>query len=74
MKKEARKNYVDKVLSFVNIKKLKPLKVVANCGNGAAGPTLDAINRRMHALGGRLDFINILHKPDHKFPHGIIVR
>ena len=39
MSKEARKNYVQRVLSFLNHSNLKPLKIVVNSGNGAAGPT-----------------------------------
>jgi len=37
---EARKAYVDRVLSFVDVTALRPLKVVVNSGNGAAGPPL----------------------------------
>ena len=40
---EARKAYVDRVLSFVDVEALRPLKVVVNSGNGAAGPTFDAL-------------------------------
>ena len=32
-----------KITTFVSPKLLKPLKIVVNCGNGAAGPTLDAL-------------------------------
>ena len=41
--KGARKKYVQRVLSFLNHSNLKPLKIVANSGNGTAGPTFDAI-------------------------------
>ena len=40
---EARKAYVDRVLRFVDVKALRPLKIVVNSGNGAAGPTFDAL-------------------------------
>ena len=40
---EARKAYVDRVLSFVDVTALRPLKIVVNSGNGAAGPTFDAL-------------------------------
>ena len=38
---EARKGYVERVLSFVDIKALRPLRIIVNSGNGAAGPTFD---------------------------------
>ena len=47
---EARKAYVDRVLSFVDVKALRPLKVVVNSGNGAAGPTFDALAERLLSL------------------------
>ena len=40
---EGRNAYTNKVLSFVNLQSLKPLKIVINSGNGAAGPTIDAL-------------------------------
>ena len=40
-------------------------------GNGAAGPTFDAIAGRLDALGAPLEFIRVHHKPDASFPNGI---
>ena len=68
---EARAKYVDKVLSFVDVDALRPLKVVVNGGNGAAGPTFDAIAARLADLGAPVDFIRVHHDPDHTFPNGI---
>ena len=68
---EARAKYVDRVLSFVDVKALRPLKIVVNSGNGAAGPTFDAIADRLQALGSPLVFIRVHHTPDPKFPNGI---
>ena len=68
---EARSKYVDQVLSFVNVDALRPLKVVVNSGNGAAGPTFDAIAARLVDLGAPIEFIRVHHKPDYKFPNGI---
>jgi len=68
---EARRAYVDRVLSFVDIKALRPLKIVVNSGNGAAGPTFDAIAERLMELGAPLDFIRVHHVPDATFPNGI---
>jgi phosphomannomutase len=68
---EARKAYVERVLSFVDVKALRPLKIVVNSGNGAAGPTFDAIAERLFALGAPLKFIRVHHTPDATFPNGI---
>ena len=69
--KEARKNYVQRVLSFLNHPNLKPLKIVVNSGNGAAGPTFDAIADELGRIGSPLEFIRVHHQPDHTFPNGI---
>ena len=68
---EARMAYVDRVLSFVDVKALRPLKLVVNSGNGAAGPTFDAIADRLTELGAPLEFIRVHHAPDATFPNGI---
>ena len=67
----ARKAYVDRVLSFVDVKAMRPLKIVVNSGNGAAGPTFDALAERLLAHGVQLDFIRVHHAPDATFPNGI---
>ena len=68
---EARKKYVQRVLSFLNHTKLKPLKIVVNSGNGAAGPTFDAIADELGRIGSSLEFVRVHHEPDHIFPNGI---
>ena len=69
--KEARKKYVQRVLSFLNHSKLKPLKIVVNSGNGAAGPTFDAIADELGRIGSPLEFMRVHHEPDHTFPNDI---
>jgi phosphomannomutase len=69
--KEARKKYVQRVLSFLNHSNLKPLKIVVNSGNGAAGPTFNAIANELSRMGAPLEFVRVHHEPDHTFPHGI---
>ena len=68
---EARGAYGRQVLSFVDVDQLRPLRVVINSGNGAAGPTVDAIIRALDARGARMEFIRVHHAPDGSFPHGI---
>ena len=69
---KARECYVDRVLSFVDINALRPLKIVVNSGNGAAGPTFDSIAQKKLSLANSpLDFILVNHIPDHTFPNGV---
>ena len=68
---DARKAYVERVVSFVDVKALRPLKLVVNSGNGAAGKTFDAIAEHLQQLGSPLELIRVYHTPDPKFPNGI---
>ena len=71
-KKElARAAYIRKVLGFVDFSSLKPLKIVINSGNGAAGPTLDAITKKLNEKSVKTNFIFVNHDPDSSFPNGI---
>ena len=68
---EARKAYVDCVLGFVDAAALRPLKILVNAGNGAAGPTFDAIAAGLAAKGAPVEFVRLHHDPDGSFPSGI---
>ena len=68
---EARAAYVERVLSFMDVTALRPLTVLVNAGNGAAGPTFDAIAAALDAKGAPLRFIRMHHAPDGSFPNGI---
>ena len=67
----ARGAYVAKVLSFVDLAALRPLTVLVNAGNGAAGPTFDAIAAALATAGAPLRFVRMHHDPDGRFPNGI---
>ena len=67
----ARNFYTNKVISFVDIKLLPKIKVLVNSGNGAAGPTLKFIIKRLSELGCRTEFVLLNEKPDGSFPNGI---
>ena len=69
--KEARGVYVDQILSFVDLNKIRPLKIVFDSGNGAAGPTLDKILSKLEKESIELDILRINHDPDSRFPNGI---
>ena len=59
------------MLSFVDVGALRPLRVVVNSGNGAAGPSFDAIAAELGRRGAPIEFIRVHHAPDHTFPNGI---
>ena len=68
---EGRTKYVDQCLGFIEVAALKPLRIVVNCGNGAAGPTFDAIADALINKFTPIEFIRVDHEPDHTFPNGI---
>ena len=67
----ARSAYVQKILSFIDVGALSSLRIVVNSGNGAAGPTFDAVASELSRRNSPLEFIRVHHKPDHRFPNGI---
>ena len=58
--------YVNHILSYVDVAKLKPLKVVVNAGNGAVGPILDVMEKYLP-----FELVKVHHQPDGSFPNGI---
>ena len=68
---EAREAYVEKVLSFIDVEALSPLRIVVNCGNGAAGPALADIKKYLEIKGSRVEIIPTLEQPDSSFPNGV---
>lgn len=63
--------YIDHLFSYIDVNNIKPLKLVINSGNGAAGPIIDAIEARFNALKIPLTFIKVHNTPDGNFPNGI---
>ncbi|WP_457937208.1 phosphomannomutase CpsG [Aeromonas veronii] len=64
-------DYVEHLLTYINPSKLRPLKLVVNAGNGAAGHVVDVIEERFNALKVPVEFIKIHHEEDGNFPNGI---
>jgi len=58
--------YIQHLLSYVNIARLKPLKIVVNAGNGGAGAIIDRIEKYLP-----FEFVKIYHHPDGHFPNGV---
>lgn len=58
--------YIDHLLTYVDVSALKPLKILADPGNGAAGPVLQALAARLP-----LEWVFINEEPDGTFPNGV---
>lgn len=58
--------YIAHLLSYVDVSRLKPLKLVVNAGNGGAGAIVDLLAAHLP-----LEFVRICHEPDGTFPNGI---
>jgi len=58
--------YLEHLLGYVDIARLRPLKVVVNAGNGGAGLIVDALSPHLP-----IEFIRVNHEPDGTFPHGV---
>ena len=63
--------YIEHILGYIKPAELKPVKLVVNAGNGAAGHVIDAIEERFQSTGVPVQFVKIHHEPDGNFPHGI---
>lgn len=64
-------DYVDHLLGYLKPTNLKPLKLVVNAGNGAAGHVIDAMEFRFRTQRLPIEFIKVHHEPDGNFPNGI---
>ena len=61
-----RDDYVAHLLSYINIDVLKPIRVVCNPGNGAAGLIIDQLEKFLP-----IEFVKIHHEPNGDFPNGV---
>ena len=64
--KDIKKEYIQHLLTYVDVENLKSLKVVVNAGNGSAGPIIDALEKYLPC-----EFIKVNSEPDGTFPNGI---
>lgn len=64
--------YVDHLMGYIDFANFaRPMKLVVNSGNGAAGHVIDAIEKRFAAANTPVTFIKVHHQPDGTFPNGI---
>jgi phosphomannomutase len=59
-------DYIEHLLSYVDLRSLTPLKIVVNAGNGGAGPIIDLLEPHLP-----FKFIKVFHEPDGSFPNGV---
>jgi phosphomannomutase/phosphoglucomutase len=59
-------DYIRHLLGYVDVPRLKPLKIVVNAGNGGAGIVIDQLAPHLP-----FEFVRIQHEPDGTFPNGI---
>jgi len=61
-----RNQYIEHLLSYIDVNDLSPLRVVVNPGNGGAGLVLDHLKQSLP-----FEFVNINYEPDGSFPNGV---
>ena len=59
-------SYVDHLLSYIDVNKIQPLKIVANPGNGGAGPIVKELAKHLPCR-----FVYVNDEPDGNFPNGV---
>ncbi|CAH1552789.1 phosphohexomutase domain-containing protein [Vibrio rotiferianus] len=63
--------YIEHLMSYVSAENFRPLKIVANSGNGAAGHVVDALEMAFAQANIPIEFIKVHHQADGNFPNGI---
>ncbi len=63
---DIREKYLEHLLGYVDLRRLRPLKVVVNAGNGGAGLIIDALEPHLP-----FEFKKLNHEPNGHFPHGV---
>jgi phosphomannomutase len=64
-------DYLEHLCSYVDLEKIKPIKLVMNAGNGAAGPVVDAMESYFFQKDLPIAIIKVNNEPDGTFPNGI---
>jgi phosphomannomutase len=59
-------DYIEHMLTYVDVERLKPLKLVVNAGNGCAGIAVVGLEEHLP-----FEFIKLHNEPDGTFPNGI---
>ena len=64
-------DYLEHLCSYVDLKSIKPIKLVMNAGNGAAGPVVDGLELCFSNLNLPIEIVKVNNQPDGSFPNGI---
>ena len=59
-------DYIEHLLSYIDVATVAPLRIVVNAGNGGAGPIVDLLEPHLP-----FEFIKLHHEPDGTFPNGV---
>ena len=65
-KKDIMADYIDHLLTYVDVSRLQPLKIVVNTGNGAAGPIINELEKHLP-----FQMVKVYNEPDGNFPNGV---
>ncbi len=68
---DARPAYAEHVAGYLDGQDLRPLRILVNAGNGAAGPTFDAVAAVLAARSAPFEWVRMDWEPDPAFPNGI---
>ena len=63
--------FIEHLMTYIDPAKIRPLKLVMNTGNGAAGHVVDAIEAKFKQLNIPVELIKIHNEADGTFPNGI---
>ena len=63
--------FIEHLMTYIDVSKIRPIKLGVNAGNGAAGHVVDAIQAKFEALNVPIEFVKIHHEADGTFPNGI---
>ncbi len=63
--------YIQHLFGYIDTNNIKPLKLVVNAGNGAAGHVVNALEIAFKQKNVPVEFIKVYNEPDGNFPNGI---
>lgn len=63
--------FIEHLMTYIDPAKIRPLKLVMNTGNGAAGHVVDAIEAKFKQQNIPVELIKIHNEADGTFPNGI---
>lgn len=64
--KDIMQDYITHLLGYIDVKTLKPFKIVVNTGNGAAGPIINELEKHLP-----FQMVKVFNEPDGNFPNGV---